>query len=295
MSTREALHIAERRAIEKDLENQRLAPIRAAEQTNVELLREINQQETEIRIRELRTRLTTQPSPDFGFLKYVGNDTPEEIQKKVIAAEDDHAKSSHIPDNDRKVLIGFAQANWNLGYDLTSVEVWAAMYAKLCELLEPKEAPVVSVPDATGDSTTENVNPFKAGSREADNFDREQYAKELLTETQENPLFDKTCQEIVDASGKKVSGGHMVQFRIWLDLPVQRRIYLFTREGIRLAFSKYFGDESFLSQQELDDIRDAKALEALTAREYARVVSPYGVTNVGADPTATMGYVARRN
>lgn len=248
--------------------------------------------------RELRRALIIDPrtSLDFSPTPYdghFGDATPTEITKAI--QENWNVFVSAHPELSKEELSGltlFLRLHPNADVSRNAFEEALTYVNGRMMELEPQPEPA-SVPVHKSDKT-ETVNPFRAGSREYENFDREKYRAELKRETTlGTPIFDETVQDIVDSTGKRIAGSNILSFRSWLDAPVQKRLYPFTREGIRLGFAKYFGTTEHCTQQELDDIRDAKALEALSAREYARVVSPNGVINTGADPSNST-YRARR-
>jgi hypothetical protein len=232
-----------------------LQPVREAEAELNRVHSLLNAEENIAATRALRTRLCTQPSEDFGWKKYAGNDSPEQIQRKVLAAEAEHTKSSRLPEGDRKVLIAFAQANWNLGYDLTDPSIWSCMFAKLCELLEPKKVPVqVSTP---------------APAPEPEKSLEEQVIFEMLS----SELWSRFAQSLADGAQKVLDTATQTAFLKWL-MPRSRQYQPFSVKSLRKAAKAYFGDIGELSEQEKADISLHQAFETpgTTARQSLEIV-----------------------
>ncbi len=236
--------------------------------------------------RDLRKRLLmdANESADFQYTKYDGRfDTasPGVVTKAIQDAwttfTAEHPELTKTELHGVTMFLGLFGTSPDLAKPEVFEQALTYLDARL-SALDPQEVPAPSeiVEDPSTESVT-SLNPFKMGSREYEAFEKQQYQRDLLTETLLSPLFSDTTQEIVDSTGKKIAGPHLIQFRKWLDEPAQKRRFSpLTRGEIRFAFCEFFSTEEFLTDSERSELDRRRTVDGMTSDQVAAITGRRG-------------------
>jgi len=255
--------------------------------------REAAAQQKEHELRELKKRLLLDPaeSHDFQFTAYDGRlntYTPAQVTQTIRDTFQKFLEIRMLDEQAQNLVKMFAHIQGST-FDSTRIENWIAAEEYLTRRLYPAEAPA---PIETAVNEPENVkpvNPYPMNSRLWEAEERRIYQAELLQETVGDKLFHDTVQEIFYQTPTlhTLTTDTQLKFRAAMSLPVNRKRYTFTREGIRLFASEYFAETSFLTEAERQELAYRRNVAAMTSDDMKRA----GVT-VTSDECE--GYAARR-
>lgn len=231
--------------------------------------REAAAQQKEHELRELKQRLMYDPaeSHDWRYQPYDYRFSNHAAVTAAIQAAWEGLLSKHDLDRGVQMLLKSFTAS-HPDADISRVEVWesalAYLEARLCPAEEPAP-PAVAPPPATKSPE----DPFEGLSgRERENRERESYRRSVLSETLANGVFSDTLQEMVDATGLCMPTKVQLGFRQYMEA---RKIPM-TREEIRIAAATYFGETSFLTAEEKDEIAYRRRVSACTSEDIKRAV-----------------------
>jgi hypothetical protein len=115
------------------------------------------------------------------------------------------------------------------------------------------------------------TNPFKYGSREAEHWDREQYKSELFRETLLGEEYKDILADIVNPTGKTLSGENSIKFLTWLSAPAQKRRFK-SRLDVKFAFAEFFNAPDVLTAEEREELQYRATVAGMTSDDVKRAV-----------------------
>jgi hypothetical protein len=265
-SARQSASRAERLAIEKEIAEQEQARAYAAAAPD----RERAAQQVEYERRELRKDLILgYEGSDFtGYKTYDGRFPDAASVETAIRAAWNEFLAAHDLDQQAKTTITmFLQQHPNA--DITLLETWELAHDYLVSrLCPPPEAPIQPVAEVPAARVT---NPFKYGSREAERWDREQYKSELFRETLLGEEYKDILADIVNPTGKTLSGENSIKFLTWLSAPAQKRRFK-SKQDVKFAFAEFFNAPEILTTGDREELQRRANIESYTSDDIKQLV-----------------------
>jgi hypothetical protein len=258
--------------------------------------REAAAQQAEFERRALKKRLLLDPaeSQDFVYTKYDGRFPDAASVERAIRASWAAFLANHDLDRQAQNTVTLFLQSYPQA-DISLPETFEKAHDYLVRRLNPTEAPA-TVPVQTApvtvdryESTRQEIADLRAraekcafASKERDDLERRAYGLEVKLEVLGNDDYQSVMQEIVEQSGKVLSGAHSLQFRQWLASPIQSRRYGAnpTAQNIRFAFSEWSGDSSFLLSSEREEIQRRANVRDYSSEDIKNIVgfrNDYGI------------------
>jgi hypothetical protein len=233
-------------------------------------------------LQTVRYDLTHGPSPEFVAQDYDGRwKNAQEVTDGITAAY--NAFKARTADEDVKLTYEFLSHNWQKA-DTSRLEVWEAAYQFCLRKLKavedkyaaPAPEPVPVVPISKMDQTIRDLERHIAECPPGERLEelerklhRYQVRCELLGQ---NDVYTQTMQELVDYTGKSLSEENSLKLKSFLASPLNRKRFTNDRTGIRLAAAEFFGDDSFLDENEWALVERNRNIEGYTSEQVKQLI-----------------------
>lgn len=256
-----AFEAEEKRAAEKKAYDA-AAPERAAK-----ALRDAEWQRK--RIREICTDY--QPELKELLPVYDGRFTGENISGQITAAiteaYNEFAENYSIDDTTRKRLVLILQ-NSHPNADTSRLSTWESLWAWYkSKITLPVEAVVSApvVPEALADPLAGLIG------RDRENKERQLYRESVLKEKILGEEYAEVLADLINPTGKVLSGENSAKFLFWLSEPAQKRRFK-TKTDIKYAFAEFFGTTEVLTESEIEELKRRQAIEAMDSQSVKAAV-----------------------
>jgi hypothetical protein len=190
----------ERESIDRELTEQKQAELKKSLEPHVKEQARLLAELREAEIRATKKALILRPSFDFKAPVYVHDgSTAAQITAKMRAAYKTFVETdgANLSDAELLFLREFLQANDRSDYDLTNPKLYTIAQEFITRKLNPEALSTEAVrTEEKPEQETNEVNPFKAGTREADRWDRQQAKREFVRET--SPIWVEALQPLVN-------------------------------------------------------------------------------------------------
>jgi hypothetical protein len=214
---------------------------------------------------------------DIQFKPYDGRfATAQEVQDGITNAFDTFLEQNSTNDVQRKQLIMILDMRPSGSADLSLVETWRTAWDFFQEYITPQVAPTLEsapaeAPAPVAEVPQEAVNPYKFGSREYENFDREQYRAAVLSEKLKGDDYQNALATIQNDAGKTLSGADQIKFLNWYSLPAQRRRFP-SMEYFRLGFCEFFNAPETLNDADRELMAYNLQVNSMTSDDVKKLV-----------------------